>query len=128
MLVGRIYQLIESDKEKLLMSLMIIVNGLLIICQRQKMSYIIRLFGEKRSFWNCPSFLIYNILVFSAGVKPGSTKAYTILDLIRGHVLIRMGGQWLGGRVLDSSPSGRGFEPHRRGVTALWSLSMTHLS
>ena len=25
-----------------------------------------------------------------------------------------MGAQWLGGRVLDSRPRGRGFEPHRR--------------
>ena len=25
-----------------------------------------------------------------------------------------MGVQWLGGRVLDSRPRGRGFEPHRR--------------
>ena len=24
------------------------------------------------------------------------------------------GGQWLSGRVLDSRPRGRGFEPHRR--------------
>ena len=24
------------------------------------------------------------------------------------------GAQWLSGRVLDSSPMGRGFEPHRR--------------
>ena len=25
-----------------------------------------------------------------------------------------MGAQWLSGRVLDSRPNGRGFEPHRR--------------
>ena len=25
-----------------------------------------------------------------------------------------MGAQWLGGRVLDSRPKGRGFKPHRR--------------
>ena len=29
------------------------------------------------------------------------------------HVLPR-GAQWLSGRVLDSRPNGRGFEPHRR--------------
>ena len=28
--------------------------------------------------------------------------------------MIRMGEQWLSGRVLDSRPSGRGFEPHWR--------------
>ena len=27
---------------------------------------------------------------------------------------IHMGAQWLSGRVLDSRPKGRGFEPHRR--------------
>ena len=32
------------------------------------------------------------------------------------------GAQWLSGRVLDSRPRGRGFEPHRR------HLSKTHLS
>ena len=36
------------------------------------------------------------------------------------------GAQWLSGRVLDSRPRGHMFEPHR--VTALWSLSKTHLS
>ena len=27
---------------------------------------------------------------------------------------INVGAQWLSGRVLDSRPKGRGFEPHRR--------------
>ena len=36
------------------------------------------------------------------------------------------GEQWLSGRELDSRPRGCGFE--RTGVTALWSLSKTHLS
>ena len=26
----------------------------------------------------------------------------------------KLGAQWLSGRVLDSRPKGRGFEPHRR--------------
>ena len=30
------------------------------------------------------------------------------------YVLVFMGAQWLSGRVLDSRPKGRGFEPHRR--------------
>ena len=30
------------------------------------------------------------------------------------HVQILSGVQWLSGRVLDSRPRGRGFEPHRR--------------
>ena len=29
-------------------------------------------------------------------------------------ILLKMGAQWLSGRVLDSRPRGRGFEPHRR--------------
>ena len=29
------------------------------------------------------------------------------------HIIIK-GAQWLSGRVLDSRPRGRGFEPHRR--------------
>ena len=28
--------------------------------------------------------------------------------------MVHMGAQWLSGRVLDSRPKGRGFEPHRR--------------
>ena len=30
------------------------------------------------------------------------------------YYLHTMGAQWLSGRVLDSRPKGRGFEPHRR--------------
>ena len=37
-----------------------------------------------------------------------------------------MGAQWLSGRVLDSRPMGRGFEPHRRHCVV--SLSKPHLS
>ena len=36
------------------------------------------------------------------------------------------GAQWLSGRVLDSRPKGRGFEPHRRHCVV--SLSKTYLS
>ena len=28
--------------------------------------------------------------------------------------MVQLGAQWLNGRVLDSRPKGRGFEPHRR--------------
>ena len=35
----------------------------------------------------------------------------TLVCLINGDML---GAQWLSGRVLDSRPKGRGFEPHRR--------------
>ena len=30
------------------------------------------------------------------------------------HLKLKEGAQWLNGRVLDSRPKGRGFEPHRR--------------
>ena len=33
------------------------------------------------------------------------------------------GAQWLSGRVLDSRPKGRGFEPHRRHCVVSWALS-----
>ena len=36
-----------------------------------------------------------------------------------------MGAQWLSGRVLDSRPRGRGFEPHRRHCVV--ALGKTHL-
>ena len=38
------------------------------------------------------------------------------LDLYRlaGDKSLLYGAQWLSGRVLDSRPKGRGFEPHRR--------------
>ena len=36
------------------------------------------------------------------------------LQPAQGHRLQVMGAQWLSGRVLNSRPKGRGFEPHRR--------------
>ena len=30
------------------------------------------------------------------------------------QLLVHRGAQWLSGRVLDSRPKGRGFEPHQR--------------
>ena len=35
------------------------------------------------------------------------------IDLLRENMK-NLGAQWLSGRVLDSRPKGRGFEPHRR--------------
>ena len=42
------------------------------------------------------------------------------------HKAWMLGAQWLSGRVLDSRPRGRGFEPHRRHCVV--SLSKTHIS
>ena len=39
------------------------------------------------------------------------------MDTLAYHLLVIIeyrGAQWLSGRVLDSRPKGRGFEPHRR--------------
>ena len=35
------------------------------------------------------------------------------------HTKASKGAQWLSGRVLDSRPKGRGFEPHRRHCTVV---------
>ena len=48
------------------------------------------------------------------------------LYVLWGHLLGKSGAQWLSGRVLDSRPKGRGFEPHGRHCVV--SLSKTHLS
>ena len=32
---------------------------------------------------------------------------------VRSSMFLFLGAQWLSGRVLDSRPKGRGFEPHR---------------
>ena len=34
--------------------------------------------------------------------------------MLSGRAISDGGAQWLSGRVLDSKPKGRGFEPHRR--------------
>ena len=44
--------------------------------------------------------------------SPGQTR--TIIMVPTGHFMHNRGAQWLSGRVLDSRPRGRGFEPHRR--------------
>ena len=37
-----------------------------------------------------------------------------LMQLYSGSIQSTTGAQWLSGRVLDSRPKGRGFEPHRR--------------
>ena len=39
---------------------------------------------------------------------------FTYLTLMMDSYILKEGAQWLSGRVLDSRPKGRGFEPHRR--------------
>ena len=43
-----------------------------------------------------------------------------------GFYKMKSGAQWLSGRVLDSRPRGRGFEPHRRHCVVV--LSKAHIS
>ena len=40
-------------------------------------------------------------------------KNYVIIASLKSETMGE-GAQWLSGRVLDSRPKGRGFEPHRR--------------
>ena len=46
-------------------------------------------------------------IVNGLSVEDGTSLSHT-------HTHAHMGAQWLSGRVLDSRPKGRGFEPHRR--------------
>ena len=48
---------------------------------------------------------------------------YSLLNTVK--PVFFKGAQWLSGRVLDSRPRGRGFEPHR--LTVLCSLSTRHI-
>ena len=45
-------------------------------------------------------------LSVSDGQKTDSSTVVSLIGIL--------GAQWLSGRVLDSRPKGRGFEPHRR--------------
>ena len=52
---------------------------------------------------------------FKAKSKKNSLKGLKIeFDIPKGFTKVFLGAQWLSGRVLDSRPKGRGFEPHRR--------------
>ena len=46
-------------------------------------------------------------------VKQNPCLIFVTHTALHGH-LQHVGGQWLSGRVLDSRPRGRGFEPHWR--------------
>ena len=59
------------------------------------------------------------------GEKKSVLRPYN--SLIRASVMpVCKGRQWLSGRMLDSRPRDRGFEPNRR--HCVMSLSKTHLS
>ena len=47
-------------------------------------------------------------------VQPRKTCPCFTERLLMGRKESNKGAQWLSGRVLDSRPKGRGFEPHRR--------------
>ena len=52
------------------------------------------------------------VLVLANSVDPDEMQHYAAFHL--GHRRLPKGAQWLSGRVLDSRPRGREFEPHRR--------------
>ena len=62
------------------------------------------------------------------GVSSGTTLFVSVLEFPIENGLtaydMYQGAQWLSGRVLDSRPRGRRFEPHRRHYVV--SLSKTH--
>ena len=61
------------------------------------------------------SAVFFSKFTFSTTTKKAGilSQCQTILDPDLGPMLCQ-GAQWLSGRVLDSRPKGRGFEPHRR--------------
>ena len=84
--------------------------------------------------------LTYNMLFLRSTFTKGGARYGQLIFCLSFHLAvyaqmefyfwfdtINVGAQWLSGRVLDSRPKGRGFLS-LTGVTALWSLSMTHLS
>ena len=42
------------------------------------------------------------------------SSAAVVIGALRVKIIISEGAQWLSGKVLDSRPRGRGFEPHQR--------------
>ena len=67
-------------------------------------------FNILSSFLKCRSLTV-NVLFLSIG-KPCQWREFTLDLNAQTHTM--KGAQWLSGRVLDSRPKGRGFEPHRR--------------
>ena len=71
-----------------------------------------------------PNFLLDNNLLYKyqSGFLPHHSTVFQLIDIFHIPSLqccsvlstIAHGTQWLSGRVLDSRPKGRGFEPHRR--------------
>ena len=54
------------------------------------------------------------VIVFACVIVFGPVRLMMILIVYNVCINIKMGAQWFSGRVLDSRPRGRGFEPHRR--------------
>ena len=58
------------------------------------------------------------LVLFESLDEPGILIVHSIIQLLaiklKGYLSLYKGAQWLSGRVLDSRPKGRGFEPHRR--------------
>ena len=69
------------------------------------------------SAFTCSSDPVIDLHLLVVCKLGGTGRSFLLYIRVRG-------GQWLSGRVLDSRPRGRGFEPHRRHCDV--SLSKTH--
>ena len=85
---------------------------LFIVSQLYRLKFVNYFKGEhaKTQVWSnyeitkCCGFLGYQVKVIKIYFSDSKQCFYANLE----------GAQWLSGRVLDSRPRGRGFEPHRR--------------
>ena len=59
-------------------------------------------------------FSSVSVWLLPYGAKQGLIASWPELHTHELRRMFRVGAQWLSGRVLDSRPRGRGFEPHRR--------------
>ena len=86
----------------------------------------VHVFGETRCFNVDLSLYLHPYFVFASREGSGeldSSEPSVLTDANSTIILCtepyslcdkQQGAQWLSGRVLDSRPEGRGFEPHRR--------------
>ena len=62
------------------------------------------------------SSILLNTTCISPSAGPTGSRPQSVVNLIKvlKCMWFLLGAQWLSGRVLDSRPKGRGFEPHLR--------------
>ena len=67
--------------------------------------------------------MVANDLCIKAKARCGSVKQSSLSGLVCSGLHSILGAQWLSGRMLDSIPRGRGFEPQRRHCVVSLSLA-----